>query len=105
MAEIAGDEAPTVPPPHPHISGDQCTSTPASTGSSKPPLRTTKPGVKRLILTASVLLSFLLGLPFLLKSTEIHHSLIPSDAITALAHRLGSTPPSFPCGLHAVFLW
>ncbi|NP_001168676.1 uncharacterized protein LOC100382465 [Zea mays] len=61
MAEIAGDEAPTVPPPHPHISGDQCTSTPASTGSSKPPLRTTKPGVKRLILTASVLLSFLLG--------------------------------------------
>ncbi|EES01925.1 GPI transamidase component PIG-S [Sorghum bicolor] len=107
MAEIAGDEAPTPPPPPP-ISGeasrDPHTSTPASTGSNKPPLRTTKPGVKRLILTASVLLSFLVGLPFLLKSTEIHRSPLPSDAITALAHRLHSTPPSFPCSLHAVFL-
>ncbi|XP_066308211.1 uncharacterized protein [Miscanthus floridulus] len=106
MAEIAGDEAPTPPPPPTsgEVSRDPYTSTPASTGSNKPPLRTTKPGVKRLILTASVLLSFLVGLPFLLKSTEIHRSPLPSDAITALAHRLHSTPPSFPCGLHAVFL-
>jgi len=63
MAEIAGDEAPTPPPPP--ISGEvsrhPSTSTPASSGSNKPPLRTTKPGVKRLILTASVLLSFLVG--------------------------------------------
>ncbi|XP_066310525.1 uncharacterized protein [Miscanthus floridulus] len=105
MAEIAGDEAPTPPPPiSGEVSTDPYTSTPASTGSNNPPLRTTKPGVKRLILTASVLLSFLVGLPFLLKSTEIHRSPLPSDAITALAHRLHSTPPSFPCGLHAVFL-
>ncbi|OEL37400.1 GPI transamidase component PIG-S [Dichanthelium oligosanthes] len=108
MAEIAGDEAPAPPPPAPstscEVSGFQSTSNPASTGSSKRPSRTTKPGVKRLVLTASVLLSFLLGLPILLKSTEIHRSPLPSDAITALAHRLHSNPPSFPCGLHAVFL-
>jgi GPI-anchor transamidase subunit S len=44
------------------------------------------------------------GLPFLLKSTEIHRSPLPSDAIADLARRLQSNPPSFPCGLHAVFL-
>lgn len=44
------------------------------------------------------------GLPFLLKSTEIHRSPLPSDAIADLARRLHSNPPSFPCGLHAVFL-
>ncbi|KAK8454275.1 hypothetical protein SEVIR_5G425900v4 [Setaria viridis] len=108
MAEIAGDEVPAPPPPAPSTSGEtsggQSTSNPTSTGSRNPPSRTTKPGVKRLVLTASVLLSFLLGLPFLLKSTEIHRSPLPSDAITALAHRLHSNPPSFPCGLHAVFL-
>ncbi|RLN23473.1 GPI transamidase component PIG-S [Panicum miliaceum] len=93
--------------------------------SSNQPSRTTKPGVKRPVLTASVLLSFQLsttpylpchpwlasisvclsvGLPHLLKSTEIHRSPLPSDTITALAHYLHSNPPSFPCGLHAVFL-
>ncbi|WVZ67756.1 hypothetical protein U9M48_016796 [Paspalum notatum var. saurae] len=107
MAEITGDKAPLPPPPAPSTSGEvpqsSSSSTPTSTD-SKPPLRTTKPGVKRLVLTASVLLSFLVGLPILLKSTEIHRSPLPSDAITALAHRLHSNPPSFPCGLHAVFL-
>ncbi|TVU36124.1 hypothetical protein EJB05_18040 [Eragrostis curvula] len=106
MAEIAGDEVP--PPSAPsaagEASGGPSTSTPTSSGASKPPLRTTKPGVKRLVLTVSVLLSFLLGLPFLLKSTEIHRSPLPSDAIADLARRLQSDPPSFPCGLHAVFI-
>ncbi|GJM92144.1 hypothetical protein PR202_ga08578 [Eleusine coracana subsp. coracana] len=106
MAEIAGDEAP--PSPAPSHAGEASvgpsTSTPSSAGATKPPLRTTKPGVKRLVLTVSVLLSFLVGLPFLLKSTEIHRSPLPSDAIADLARRLQSNPPSFPCGLHAVFL-
>jgi GPI-anchor transamidase subunit S len=44
------------------------------------------------------------GLPFLLNSTEIHRSPLPSDAIADLARRLHSNPPSFPCGLHAVFV-
>uniref|UniRef100_A0A0A9A412 GPI transamidase component PIG-S n=1 Tax=Arundo donax TaxID=35708 RepID=A0A0A9A412_ARUDO len=106
MAEIASDEAP--PPPPSSAAGEASggSSAPASTStdSSQPPLRTTKPGAKRLVLTVSVLFSFLLGLPFLLKSTEIHRSPLPSDAIAALARRLHSNPPSFPCGLHAIFL-
>ena len=60
--EIAGDEAPTPPTISGEVSGDPHTSAATPAGSSnKPPLRATKPGVKRLILTASVLLSFLVG--------------------------------------------
>ncbi|XP_062207814.1 uncharacterized protein LOC133909409 [Phragmites australis] len=106
MAEIASDEAPRPPTvsTSSQASGGPSTPAPNSSSISKPPLRTTKPGAKRLVLTASVLLSFLLGLPFLLKSTEIHRSPLPSDAIAALSSRLQYNPPSFPCGIHAVFL-
>ncbi|XP_062181872.1 uncharacterized protein LOC133886148, partial [Phragmites australis] len=104
--KIASDEVPSPPPSSVagEASGGSSAPASSSTGGSKPPLRTTKPGAKRLVLTVSVILSFLLGLPFLLKSTEIHRSPLPSDAIAALARRLHSNPPSFPCGLHAVFL-
>ncbi|KAJ4748579.1 GPI transamidase component PIG-S [Rhynchospora pubera] len=67
-------------------------------------LRTTKPGTKRLFLTVSVLISFLLGAPFLLKSTEIHRSPLPSAAISSLSDHLHSNPPSFPCHFQAIFL-
>uniref|UniRef100_A0A8R7PXL2 GPI transamidase component PIG-S n=1 Tax=Triticum urartu TaxID=4572 RepID=A0A8R7PXL2_TRIUA len=106
MAEIAGDET----PPLPSSSGAEESSllssppSPTATSGDEPPPRTRKPGTKRLVLTASVLLSFLVGLPLLLKSTEIHRSPLPSDAIADLSRRLQSHPPSFPCGLHAVFL-
>uniref|UniRef100_A0ACD5XET6 Uncharacterized protein n=1 Tax=Avena sativa TaxID=4498 RepID=A0ACD5XET6_AVESA len=106
MAEIAGDET----PPLPSSSGAGESSlyssppSPTTTDRDKPPPRTTKPGSKRLVLTASVFLSFLVGLPFLLKSTEIHRSPLPSDAIADLSRRLHSHPPSFPCALHAIFL-
>ncbi|KAL5220615.1 hypothetical protein ABZP36_025328 [Zizania latifolia] len=64
-----------------------------------------KPRTKRLVFTASVLFSFLIvGQPFLLKSTEIHRSPLPSNAMADLSRRIHSNPPSFPCGLHAVFL-
>jgi GPI-anchor transamidase subunit S len=66
--------------------------------------RTTKPGTKRLFLTVSVLVSFLLGAPFLLKSTEIHRSPVPSAAISSLSDHLQSKPPSFPCHFRAIFL-
>uniref|UniRef100_A0A0D9V999 GPI transamidase component PIG-S n=1 Tax=Leersia perrieri TaxID=77586 RepID=A0A0D9V999_9ORYZ len=109
MAEIAGDES---SPPLPtseggETSGAPSTSSPSDTsggGGGEPSPRTSKPGRKRLVLTASVLLSFLIGLPLLLSSTEIHRSPLPSDAIAALSRRLQSNPPSFPYGLHAVFL-
>ncbi|KAM0862714.1 hypothetical protein ACQ4PT_045093 [Festuca glaucescens] len=39
-----------------------------------------------------------------MKSTKIHRSPLPSDAIADLSHRLHSHPPSFPSGIHAVFL-
>lgn len=107
LAEIAGDESPPPLPPSEggEASGAPSTSSPSDAdGGGKPSPRTSKPGRKRLVLTASVLLSFLIGLPLLLKSTEIHRSPLPSDAIAALSRRLHSNPPSFPCGLHAVFL-
>uniref|UniRef100_A0A0E0CBU4 GPI transamidase component PIG-S n=1 Tax=Oryza meridionalis TaxID=40149 RepID=A0A0E0CBU4_9ORYZ len=107
LAEIAGDEPPPPLPPSEggEASGAPSTSSPSDAdGGGKPSPRTSKPGRKRLVLTASVLLSFLIGLPLLLKSTEIHRSPLPSDAIAALSRRLHSNPPSFPCGLHAVFL-
>ncbi|XP_078167343.1 uncharacterized protein LOC144562079 [Carex rostrata] len=66
--------------------------------------RTRKPGTKRLFLTVSVLVSFLLGAPFLLKSTEIHRSPLPSAAISSLSQYLQSNPPSFPCHFQAIFL-
>ncbi|EAY76889.1 hypothetical protein OsI_04848 [Oryza sativa Indica Group] len=103
LAEIAGDESPPPLPPSEggEASGAPSTSSPSDAdGGGKPSPRTSKPGRKRLVLTASVLLS----LPLLLKSTEIHRSPLPSDAIAALSRRLHSNPPSFPCGLHAVFL-
>ncbi|MQL79107.1 hypothetical protein Taro_011528 [Colocasia esculenta] len=66
--------------------------------------RDTKPGIKRLLLTLSVLFSFLLGLPFLLKSTEIYRSPLPFSSIESLAGRLQSEPPALPCRFQAVFL-
>uniref|UniRef100_J3L6X5 GPI transamidase component PIG-S n=1 Tax=Oryza brachyantha TaxID=4533 RepID=J3L6X5_ORYBR len=106
-SEVAGEDPPPPLPPSEGGESSGALSTPAPTDADdgdKPPPRTSKPGRKRLFLTASVLLSFLIGLPLLLKSTEIHRSPLPSDAIAALSRRLHSNPPSFPCGLHAVFL-
>ncbi|KAK1669036.1 hypothetical protein QYE76_057195 [Lolium multiflorum] len=108
MAEIAGDETPPLPSSSGAGESSLYSSPPSPTAPAgdqpPPPPRTTKPGTKRLVLTASVFLSFLVGLPFLLKSTEIHRSPLPSDAIADLSRRLHSHPPSFPRGLHAVFL-
>ncbi|PKA47426.1 hypothetical protein AXF42_Ash020155 [Apostasia shenzhenica] len=66
--------------------------------------RTTEPGRKRLFVTLSVFFSFLVGLPFLLKSTEIYRSPLPFSSIESLSLRLRSEPPAPPCRLQAVFL-
>jgi GPI-anchor transamidase subunit S len=87
------------------MADDASTSTGTGTGTGiESNQRTTKPGTKRLFLTASVLVSFLLGAPFLLKSTEIHRSPVPSAAISSLSDHLQSKPPSFPCHFRAIFL-
>ncbi|KAL6563458.1 hypothetical protein OROGR_002417 [Orobanche gracilis] len=66
-------------------------------------MRETKPGLKRLALTLTVLLSFLLGLPFLLKSVEIYRSPLPFREISALSAAVETNPLHFPCKFQAVF--
>ncbi|XP_052185130.1 uncharacterized protein LOC127796783 [Diospyros lotus] len=66
--------------------------------------RSTKPGSKRLVLSFTVLLSFLLGLPFLLKSIEIYRSPLPFGDIDSLSSAIESAPLAFPCRFHAVFV-
>ncbi|XP_010247099.1 PREDICTED: GPI transamidase component PIG-S [Nelumbo nucifera] len=67
-------------------------------------MRKTKPGLKRLILILSVLFSFFLGAPFLLKSIEIYRSPLPFREIDMLLNHLESKPLSLPCRFQVVFL-
>lgn len=67
-------------------------------------MRKTKPGVKRLFIVFTVLLSFLLGLPFLLKSVEIYRSPLPFDDIDSLTRKIETHPILFPCRFQAIFL-
>ncbi|KAL3828912.1 hypothetical protein ACJIZ3_017714 [Penstemon smallii] len=67
-------------------------------------MRKTKPGLKRLSVTLTVLLSFLLGLPFLLKSIEIYRSPLPFREIDDLHTAIESNPLLFPCKFRAVFV-
>ncbi|CAL5400849.1 unnamed protein product [Camellia sinensis] len=71
-------------------------------------MRITKPGLKRLILSLTVLFSFLLGssilagLP-LLKSIKIYRAPLPFRDINSLSNAIESTPLVFPCRFHVVF--
>ncbi|XP_051131966.1 uncharacterized protein LOC127252013 [Andrographis paniculata] len=67
-------------------------------------MRKTRPGLKRLILTLTVLVSFVLGLPFLLKSVEIYRSPLPFREIDDLSASVESNHLHFPCKLQAVFV-
>ncbi|GFQ02705.1 GPI transamidase component pig-s [Phtheirospermum japonicum] len=67
-------------------------------------MRKTKPGLKRLVLTLTVLLSFLLGLPFLLKSVEIYRSPLPFREIDDLSAAVEVNPLHFPFKFRAVFV-
>ncbi|XP_071716122.1 uncharacterized protein [Rutidosis leptorrhynchoides] len=67
-------------------------------------MRNTKPGLKRLILTLSVFFSFLLGLPWLLKSVEIYRSPLPFSEIDSLSNSIDSNPFLYPCKFHVVFV-
>ncbi|KAJ9169773.1 hypothetical protein P3X46_017927 [Hevea brasiliensis] len=67
-------------------------------------MRTTKPGLKRLFLAVSVLLSFLLGFPFLWKSVEIYRSPLPFEDMDMLSKEIESNPLQFPCQFQAVFI-
>ncbi|KAK6238866.1 hypothetical protein QUC31_004335 [Theobroma cacao] len=67
-------------------------------------MRKTKPGLKRLFLTHSVLFSFLLGFPFLWKSVEIYRSPLPFREIDSLSTHLRSNTLLFPLHFHAIFI-
>lgn len=67
-------------------------------------MRKTKPGIKRLSLTLSVLFSFLLGIPYLLKSVEIYRSPLPFKYMDSLSSVIESEPLLFPCRFQAVFI-
>lgn len=67
-------------------------------------MRKTKPGVKRLFLTISVLLSFLAGVPFFLKSIEIYRSPIPFAEMDTLSNSIEANPLVFPCRFHVVLV-
>ncbi|CAA0815204.1 GPI transamidase component PIG-S-related [Striga hermonthica] len=65
-------------------------------------MRKTKPGFKRLVLTFTVFLSFLIGLPFFLKSIEIYRSPLPFREINRLSASVELNPLHFPCKFRAV---
>ncbi|XP_022758702.1 GPI transamidase component PIG-S-like [Durio zibethinus] len=67
-------------------------------------MRETKPGLKRLFLTLTVLFSFLLGFPFLWKSVEIYRSPLPFREIDSLLTQLRSDTLLFPLHFHALFI-
>nr|XP_017219802.1 PREDICTED: GPI transamidase component PIG-S-like isoform X1 [Daucus carota subsp. sativus] len=67
-------------------------------------MRKSKPGFKRLFLTISVLLSFLSGVPFFLKSIEIYRSPIPFTEMDTLSNSIDSHPLIFLCRFHVVFV-
>ncbi|KAL5562126.1 hypothetical protein UlMin_031873 [Ulmus minor] len=67
-------------------------------------MRKTKPGVKRLLLTASVLFSFILGFPLLWKSVEIYRAPLPFRDMDFFSAHLDSSPLQFPCNFQVIFI-
>ncbi|XWS36582.1 hypothetical protein CRYUN_Cryun20dG0096900 [Craigia yunnanensis] len=67
-------------------------------------MRKTKPGLKRLFLTLSILFSFLLGFPFFWKSVEIYRSPLPFREIDSLSTQLRSDNLLLPLHFHALFV-
>ncbi|XP_062021543.1 uncharacterized protein LOC133738111 [Rosa rugosa] len=91
----------------PLIPADQ---TPQAEADEPPPdfdpetMRKTKPGLKRLILTLSVLFSFILGVPLIYKSVEIYRAPLPFLEIDSLSAEIDSNPLLFPCRFQAIFV-
>ncbi|MCL7035624.1 hypothetical protein MKW94_014709 [Papaver nudicaule] len=67
-------------------------------------MRKTKPGIKRLIMILTVLSSFILGFPFLLKTIEIYRSPLPFHDIDSLSKTLQSNPLLIPCRFQVIYL-
>ncbi|XP_027350911.1 GPI transamidase component PIG-S isoform X2 [Abrus precatorius] len=66
--------------------------------------RNTKPGVKRLLISVTVLVSFIIGFPLLWKSIEIYRAPLPFDRIDSFSSQIESKPLLFPCQFRAIFI-
>lgn len=98
-------QSPRCTPESTEISDIPNTSQPKSVSDFDPDiLRQTKPGLKRLSLTFTVLFSFIIGFPFLMKSIEIYRSPLPFRDIDSLSSSIESNPLLFPCHFQAVFI-
>ncbi|KAK7339147.1 hypothetical protein VNO77_19795 [Canavalia gladiata] len=67
-------------------------------------MRSTKPGVKRLIISLTVLVSFILGFPLMWKSIEIYRAPLPFDRIDSFSSQIESKPLFFQCHFQAIFI-
>ncbi|KAI3911443.1 hypothetical protein MKW98_010330 [Papaver atlanticum] len=67
-------------------------------------MRKTRPGIKRLIMILTVLSSFILGFPFLLKTIGIYRSPLPFHDIDSLSSTLQSNPLHIPCRFQVIYL-
>ncbi|XP_058736892.1 uncharacterized protein LOC131609234 [Vicia villosa] len=82
---------------------EENTQTPITEFDSKT-MRKTKPGVKRLIMTLTVLVSFILLSPLLLKSIEIYRAPLPFDEIDSFSSKIELNDLLFPCRFQAIFV-
>ncbi|GAV70714.1 PIG-S domain-containing protein [Cephalotus follicularis] len=76
---------------------------PDNSGFDPKTMRETKPGLKRLSITLSVLFSFLIGFRFLWKSVEIYRSPLPFNDIDSLSTEIKTNPNLFPYHFKAIF--
>ncbi|KAG5017817.1 hypothetical protein JHK85_023953 [Glycine max] len=87
------------------ISNSPPTSNPVEENTQTPKTtRNTKPGVKRLIISVTVLFSFILGFPLLWKSVKIYRAPLPFDRVDSFSSQIESKPLSFPCRFLAIFI-
>ncbi|KAK7293142.1 hypothetical protein RJT34_16003 [Clitoria ternatea] len=93
------------------ISDSPSTSTPAEgnpqtqiTEPDSKTVRNTKPGLKRLFITVTVLVSFILGFPLLWKFIEIYRAPLPFDRIDSFSSQIESKPLLFPCQFQAILI-
>ena len=101
MAEISDS-----PPPEPNPTNEN-PETPITDSTSQfdsKTMRKTKPGVKRLFITLTVLISFVLGFPLLWKSIEIYRAPLPFDRIESFSSKIESSPLLFPCKFRVIFI-
>ncbi|KAJ7560680.1 hypothetical protein O6H91_04G140300 [Diphasiastrum complanatum] len=70
---------------------------------SEKPIRSRPPGCKRLLVTLSVLISVVAGIPFWWKLTEVYRAPLPFTEIEEHARKASNTALGLPCQLQVIF--